>query len=172
MNITDEILNRYIDGELSSEEINELKNELNTHPEILKKLKALKITDSALHKLEIMPAPVNFTEAVMSKVKFKSKIRYSISPVFIGIISFFGILVLGVLGFIVQESTKVINDPQSELIVEDFRQKTTPYLEKIGEILSNDSVLFVSGMIAFTLLLGFYFMIHTHKTFKQNLERF
>ena len=44
--ITDDILNDYIDNELNSSSIDELKNNLSNDEEAVKKLKALKISGS------------------------------------------------------------------------------------------------------------------------------
>ena len=167
----DELLNKYIDGELSSSEIKILETELDNNPELLKKLKALKITDSVLRNMEINPAPEGFTQSVMSKMKYKSKIKETISPVFIGIISFFSLLIIGIIGFSLQQVFAVETSSSNE-IIEKVNENFTPFLTKVTEIFTNENVMFVGGMIAFVLLLGLYFMIHTHKSFKQSLEKF
>lgn len=167
----DEILNKYIDGELSSSEIKSLETELENNPELLKKLKALKVTDNTLRNMEVTPAPGGFTSSVMSKIKYKSKIKETISPVFIGIVSFFSLLIISIIGFAFQQISSADSSSSNEL-VEKVNKNVTPFFAKISDLFSNENIMFVGGMIAFVLLLGLYFMINTHKSFKQSLEKF
>lgn len=167
----DELLNKYIDGELSDSEIIKLEEEINNNPELVKKLKALKITDSTFRNMEITPAPEGFTESVMSNLKYKSKIRDSISPFFIGIISFFSLLIVGIIGFVISEIFTADVSESSEFM-ENINKNVTPFFTKVTSLFTDENVMFIGGMISFVLLLGLYFIINTHKSFKQSLEKF
>ena len=90
--LTDEILNKYIDGELEPFELAEVKNEIERNDETLARLKALRLVDNSLKQMEIEYAPVNFSEKVMKAISDASKaVKPKISYFFVTIIALFSI---------------------------------------------------------------------------------
>jgi len=77
MNRIDELLNRYIDGELQEGELEEVQLLLKEEDNV-KKLKALRIVDTSLRTLESDTAPTDFTSKVMKTISAGStKIKLS-----------------------------------------------------------------------------------------------
>lgn len=171
--ISEELFNKYIDGELNSIELNELNHSLENDPEAVDKLKALKLTDQILKKMEAEPAPENFTNRVMAGLSVGSKRTKQINSVFISVVSFFSLCIFVVLGFAISELVKVApTDTSSSAMYEDVKSKIVENIEPVRAFLMNDSFLFISGMVSFFLLIGLYFMVHTHKEFRKSLENF
>ena len=98
--ITDELLNKYIDNELSEAELKELTERLKNDTDAQLRLKALHLTDDILRKIEVSPAPENFTQKFMSKISIStSSVKDKVSYFYIGMISFFALAIAVILGF-------------------------------------------------------------------------
>ena len=66
--IEDELLNKYLDNELNSNEISLLNEHLRECDECLTRLKGLKVVDHQLKKLDISHVRADFTEMIMRKI--------------------------------------------------------------------------------------------------------
>jgi hypothetical protein len=161
MKVTDEILNKYIDGELSAAEINELKNYLSANPNELEKLKALKLVDNVLSEMEYEAAPHNFTEKFMNRlnVSYSSKSN----KFYLG---FIGVFLFGL----------------SRLSFTDNSSDETAFervMERIGEVIpafsfslsiNSDTMMLIVSILVLVTLIAAYIIINSHKAFKDNLE--
>ena len=169
--IIDELLNKYIDNELSEAELKELTEILKNDTDAQLRLKALHLTEEILRKIEISPAPENFTHKFMSKIFIStSVVKDKVSYFYIGMISFFALAIAGILGF----SISRIESGSSNLIGDNqYIQKTKEFfLGHINSLLGNDSILLVGASLTFVLLVSGYFMFENHKNFKKRLNRF
>ena len=170
-NKTEEILNKYIDGELDPFEITEMKNEIENNAETIARLKALRLVDSSLKQMEVEPAPANFSEKVMKAISNVSKtVKPKISYFFVTIISLFSIGVLG----IVVAAFRSIDDGNGQSSV-------TPYIDKAKGVISknlvefqnffaNKNVLLVVSVLTLILLVTVYLTFDAHKNFKNKLK--
>jgi len=172
--INDELLNKYIDNELTEVELKELSEALKNDNEAQAKLKALQLTDEVLRKMEITPAPQNFTESFMKKIITVSSVhKEKISYFFVSVISFFAVAIIGVLGF----SFSKIDITSSSLgennqYVQKTKEVFSGGLSQLNSIFSNDNMLLIGAGLTFVLLISGYFIIESHKSFKQKLNRF
>lgn len=171
--LTDEILNKYIDDELESFELAEVKNEIEKNDEALARLKALRLVDNSLKQMEIEYAPVNFSEKVMKAIFNASKtVKPKVSYFFVTILSIFSI---GVLGVIVAAFNSI----------EDGNGQSTmaPYMDKAKEVIgknliefqnffSNKNVLLVVSVLTLILLITVYLTFEAHKNFKNKLDHY
>lgn len=171
MKVTDEILNKYIDGELSAAEIKNLKNYLSANPDELEKLKALKLVDNILRDMEFESAPHNFTEKFMNRLNVsyasKSNKYYLIKIIF----ALFGLGFIGI--FLFGLSKLSFTDSSSNQSAFDR------IMERIGEIIpaisfslsiNSDTVMLIVSILVLVTLIAAYIIINSHKAFKNNLE--
>ncbi|RJP59012.1 MAG: hypothetical protein C4543_07380 [Ignavibacteriales bacterium] len=165
----DELLNKYIDNELTVSEINELKNYITTNPAELEKLKALKLADSILRELEFESAPVKFTDKLMSRlnVVYKSKPQknYVIRVIFSLFIAGF----LGIFTFGITQISFDFSDSEESRFGNLF--------ERLGELIpsfnfsiSSDLLMLIVSILVLITLVATYIIINSHKAFKDNLE--
>lgn len=172
--ITDELLNKYIDNELSETELRELSDLLKNDSDAQARLKALKLTEEIVREIEIFPAPEHFTERFMSKITIStSVVKDKVSYFFIGMISVFALAIAGIIGF----SLSQIEDSSSSLIQDSqYVQKTKNFFsEGLGHLyslFSNDNMLLIGAGLTFILLISGYFILESHKNFKEKLNRF
>ncbi|MFC2139560.1 anti-sigma factor family protein [Bacteroidota bacterium] len=171
--LTDEILNKYVDDELSTTELNQLKELIAGDEEALKKLKAHKLANQILYKMEIIPAPSKFTDRVMVKIYNIAPKKVKKSFFIPGVIS---ILMMGIIGIFVYIFTTPAQppDPESKTvsILNDAKEIVAQKVGDFSSFFGNDTILLVGSFLTFVLLLSTYFMINSHKNFKHNLDKF
>jgi hypothetical protein len=172
INLNDEILNKYIDNELSSVELAEVKAELNKNEEALIRLRALRLVDSSLRKMEHETAPENFTEKIMQALANVPKtLKPKGSYFFALIITIFsiGILAIFIAGF---RMTDTANNETLPAVTSLNQAKN--YIDKninvLLAFLTNQNVLFVLSMLSLILLVAVYFSIESYKSFKNKLN--
>ncbi|MGD8778369.1 MAG: hypothetical protein PVH88_05340 [Ignavibacteria bacterium] len=173
--INDELLNKYIDNELTEVELKELTEAFKNDSEAQAKLKALRLADKILHEMEVTPAPVNFTETFMKRIAAgSSTAKEKVSYFFVSIISFFVLVIIGILGYAVSKidwgSSSVVDDDNK--YVQGTKKMFSVGIEHLNSILNNDNMILIGVGLTFVLLISGYFIIENHKNFKGKLNRF
>ena len=169
--ITDDMLNDYIDNELNSSSIDELKNNLNNDSEALNKLKALKIIDESLREMEVYPAPSNFTEKVMNSVLTHAKsLKPKLSYFFVSIVSIFFLTIVGISVFVINIAGKTKSTGKDLQIVESVKKFIGENSGSVNSFLSNDKIVLVGGLLTIILFLAGIFVLDSHKSFKNKLK--
>lgn len=171
MKLTDEILNKYLDGELSSDELKELNLLIEVDPDALNTLKTHKFVDKTLSKIETEPAPVGFTQRVMNRISSVSSVRSKKFYFFRFIVFLFGLLISGTIFFILISLPEV--EPESEASLKVFDTATKFLSENFGgvsDLLNNNTLMMIGGILTIILLISGYFVLESHKSFKQKLE--
>ena len=171
--IPDEILNEYLDNELDGASIDKLKKDLNDDEESLKNLKLLKTVDSSLKKLEVYPAPENFTEKVMNVIGAGArKVKQQTSYFFISIMSIFTLAIVGIFVFVFDSFDLVGgSSPGKEYqMVETAKKFVSENVNSFGTFFSGDKMLLVGGVLTIILFLTGFFVYDSHKSFKNKLK--
>lgn len=173
MKLTDEILNRYIDNELSPEELSQFNDLLEEDEEALTKLRALKLVNGTLYEIEPDTAPHNITLNVMNKLGAVSKQVKQAKTFFNLVIGGFGLVILGVFGYMIslldfsgEESTAVTG------IVEDLSKNVNDSISLLSNFAANESVVYIGLILSAVLLVTGYFVFESHKKFKDELKSF
>lgn len=169
--ITDEILNEYIDNMLDVNSINELKQNLENDPSALKNLQALKTVNESLRKMEVYNAPDGITEKIMKLVYSKATvIKKNVRNFMTFIYSVLGLIVTvcSVLGAVFI-STQIDFNTSSSIQIKESISKG---MEKVVSFLNNDLILTIGSSFILIALLGIYFVLESHKNFKNKLESF
>ena len=169
--ITDEMLNDYIDNQLDVSTINELKNSLNEDEESLKKLRALKTVDEALHDIEVYPAPRNFTERVMEKLYMQVKaVKPKSNYFFTAIISIFGAIITAVLIVAWNFADKQESSNVGVNTFEAVKKFANEYFTLFGSFLHNNQLVFAGGFLTIILFFSLIYVFDSHKSFKNRLK--
>ena len=170
--LTDEILNKYLDNELSNAETNELKEFISEHPNELEKFKAHKLVDELLREMEHETAPENFTNDFMQRfseiISDKPRRHYFIWSVFgfLGL-GFLGIFLFGLTNLSPSESSQA--DEIFDRIGESL-DKLIPSIESIGFSLNSDMLMMIVSTLVLITLIATYAIINSHKAFKDKIE--
>jgi len=169
MKITDELLNKYIDNELSAAEIQELKNHLSSNSDEVEKLKALKLADNVLRQMEFETAPQNFTEKMMERLNVKyspqNNKNYFIKIVF----ALFGIGFFGITFFGISNMSDSNSDGNGSLIDTVF-DKLDKIIPSFSFSVSSETLMLIVSILVLVTLIATYIIVNSHKVFKNNIE--
>lgn len=168
---TDEILNRYIDGELDASELAEVKIELEKDDILLSRLRALRAVDNSLRQIEIEHAPDNITEKVMKAISETAKaVKPRVNYFFAVMISIFSIGVIAVLIAAVRISE--INAGQSHFnsYADKFKNVIGKNIISIQGFFSNPGVVLTISVLSLILLIFAYYAFESHKNFTKKLN--
>jgi len=170
-NITDEILNDYIDNQLDGATIQELKKQLDENENALNRLKALRVVDNSLKNIDIIPAPEGFTNRLMDLIaKSTKKVVSKVSYFFVSVIGLFTIMIISVLGFAYYTSAKsnqVSGYDTSLLKVSEYVNR---FISLIKNFFSNQNITTVGMALTVLLLISGYYLLESHKEFKEKIK--
>jgi len=171
--ITDEILNKYLDGELSSEEAEQVNSELRASEELQRKFDTLKLVHDKLSELKEDEVNAGFTELLMSKIKKKSLLVPRQQKYFIvSIATFITLLCLVVFGFsisaIISSSPSSIGD--SKTVVDSITNLSDGLTKTIKHIFSGKGLSIIGSIFSLVIIISGYFFFEMQKRTKANLS--
>lgn len=163
--INDEMLNKYLDDELNREEKELVKTAIENSPELKKKFVALLDTHSLLKNMEPDLPSLNFTKLVMNKISSKASTARQQKYFLFAILSFFGVIVLGISGYVLFQIISSIQVSETNEIV-------TTYSKGIGDFFSNifgkKNLSIFGSILSFIMLVSGYFLFEYQKQSKKN----
>ena len=167
----DDLMNDFIDNQLDYNEIVKLNNAIDTEDDLKTKLKALKMVDATMRKIEINTIDESFTSRVMVKI---NKVISVTKPVknyfFYSMISIMSVLLTSILIVMGYYS----NWDTSESSKIDLLEKITPYISSfissIGSIMSNKFLMTLSSSMILLLLVILFLTYDGFKSFKNRLR--
>jgi len=170
MKVTEEILNKYIDGELEPEILEELNDHLTKSKEDLERLRALQALHRSLSKIELEETPEGFTRAVMFRINKKNKARHE-QKYFIGIITsifiLFSIAISGYVLYLIASSSNTTNQMGETFTnIKSYTQVITDLLEKL---FSGNNMTILGSILSITILGSAYYFFEIFKGIKSNI---
>jgi hypothetical protein len=166
--ITNEVLNKLIDNELNSSEIDELHSLIKKDEKLLSKTKAHQMVDNVLKTLEIENAPQNTTDLIMEKITQTVLAKEKKNGFFKFIVSSFAFSMLLVIGFIL--FSKPDGEGVSKSFFNTFKEKISENLSSFSLPISYDLLLIITSALTIIVLISGYFIFEEHKSFKQKLD--
>jgi cytochrome b subunit of formate dehydrogenase len=167
MNINDELLNKYLDDELNSEENEFVKTAIENSPELKKKYAALFNTHSLLKNMEQESPSLEFTKLVMKKIYGKTLNARQQKYFLFTILSVFGLIALGITGFLFYQIIFSIQPGDSSEVV-------TTYSKNIGDYFSylfgKKNLSIFGSLLSFIMLISGYFLYDFQKRSKKNFS--
>lgn len=162
--ISDEILNKYIDGELNEKSVLEIENILNTSKEDADRLSALKRIHSELGKIGSFSLPGDFTMNVMSKIRGTAKARNKDKYFILTIISFIIALSLGIIGFLAYNIAQTPSDQTTSLnILANYMPYIKNVLDALQRIIPGNTFSFIGSILSFIVIISGYFFFENQK---------
>lgn len=165
--VNDEMLNRYIDGELTEEEIRLIDKQLVSDTELKRKLMLLKKVHSELSTLHPDETSPDFTLSVMQKILKRYKVPKEQRIFITVVVSLFGMLCTFFLGFVLIKISDAISNTisaQSNNRVEQYVQNIVYFL---SDIFGGLSISVFGSVLSLIILVSAYFffdMIKRSKT--------
>jgi len=154
--LSDEILNRYIDGELSRDEMREVEETIKNSREDRIEFNAIQNTDKSLKNMRLIEVKSNFTSLVMNKIQRSLKSTQEQKKFIISNFSIFIIMCLVVVGIVGFEIIKNFN-PEKSTVLKDSIKYVTSASQLISNIFNNRNISIVGGVFSFGLIISAWF---------------
>ena len=170
--LSDEILNRYIDNELSQAELKMVREQLQDSEEDRKRLLTLQLLHSNLKNMKDEPVSSDFTDTLMKRIIKKSKAKKQQRFFVFSIASVFVIIALGIIGYVM--SIIFAAPPTTGSTITGTKETVTVLQNLIGPIkdfLSKINISMIGSVFSLGLLISIYFILDLVKNTKGNLSR-
>jgi hypothetical protein len=164
--ISDETLNKYLDGELSKEESHEVERIVNGSPAVKLQLMALKEVDRSLRNMPVPEISFDITSVIMQRIKWSEKLKQDQKRFIIVISSVFILLCISILGFVGFEVLRNYNPGNSKALIDTVKYAKT-ISNLIGALMNSTNMTILGGIFSFGLLISAYFFFDYSKVFKK-----
>jgi len=170
--LSDEILNKYIDGELDQLTLNEIKEQLKNSELDRNRLAVLQRIDGELRKLKIYEAPQDFTEKLMVKLR-KNAATLKKDKIFIFSIStILMIISLGVIGLVFAIAvSKAGSGPAPTNYMDNYIYYFSGILETIRSFLSAKNISIIGSIFSFGIIITGYIFFENLRQAKRRLSK-
>ena len=170
--ITDETLNNYLDGELSREESELVKSALSTSEELQRKFNALKLVHDKLIHLEKDELDERFTVELMKKIaKRKFVVPKQQKYFIVSIATFITLLCLVIFGFsisaVISSSSSSIGESKS--VVDTLSMLSDGLVKFIEKLFTGQGLSIVGSIFSIIIIISGYFFFEMQKRAKTNL---
>jgi hypothetical protein len=166
--LSDELLNKYIDGDLDAESLKEVKTILKESEVDRERLKILSRVDEELKNIKELEVRSDFTSRIMSKISVRFKPKRSDKYFIISVSSFFVLLSLAILGTVI---ALMIQSPgetsSSEQVINFLVSSLDNFGSFLGKIFSGSGISIFGSIISFGILITAYFFFEGHKRIKE-----
>ena len=154
--LSDDILNKYIDGELSRDEMRAIEEAIKNSREDKTGLSAMQNTDSLLKNIRLIEVKSNFTSLVMHKIQRSLQSRQEQKKFIIGIISAFIVMCLAIVGFVGFEIIRNYN-PVASSAIRDSINYVTSASQLISGIFNSRNISIIGGVFSLGLVISAWF---------------
>ena len=165
--INDEILNRYLDNELSIEEKNFVKSDIEKSSVLKKRYEALLITHSLLKNIQPESTSIDFSKIVMQKIAKRGIIESQQKRFLLIILSFLGVVILGIVGYVFYQIFSTIQ-------LSDSNETITTYSNTIGDyftqLFGKKNLSVLGSVLSFIMLVSGYFLYNYQRHLKKNFS--
>jgi anti-sigma factor RsiW len=170
--LNDEILNKYIDGELDQASLQEVNDILSNSFEDRKRLQALLAVHNGLKKLKEENVSENFTYTVMNRLRLQKK-SYKEQKTFVLVVSsIFILLILGIVGTVVYIGLSQPSEAESSV---NYSQYMIGFVQSvvsvISQIFTSKGISIFGSVISLGILISGYFFFESLKTTKQKVHK-
>jgi hypothetical protein len=171
--LSDEVLNKYIDGELDTITLNQVRDQLKISKEDRIRLLALQKVHKELGGLKGYEISPEFTLAVMSKLRKKvSAVKKDRFFIF-SILSFFGVICLIILGYLfvilIGQGNAIENNLQS---INNYFNYAKEALSPIKNVMTSKNISIIGSVLSFGIIISGYLFFENQRHSKRRLSKF
>lgn len=166
ININDEMLNKFLDNQLSGDENEIVKNAIANSSELKRKYDTLISTDKLLRNIENDSTSLDFTKKVLQRINNQKNRAKQQKYFLFTILSILGIITLGVVGFIFVQIIPS-SGTESNHIVTEYSQNMGDYF---SNIFGKKNISIFGSILSFIMLVSAYFFYEYQKQSKKNFS--
>ena len=170
--ITDKILNKYLDGELSREESEQVKAGLRTSEELQRKYNALKFVHNKLSNLKEDEVSPGFTDSLMKQIVKKKFALPKQQKYFIAsVATFITLLCLVIFGFSISAiiSSASASTGDSKSVLDSVSNLTDSLVKTLKHLFSGSGLSIIGSIFSLLIIISGYFFFEMQKRTKANL---
>ncbi len=171
MELTDEILNRYIDGELSSSELKEVKEILKSSEDAKRRLLAMQLVHNELKNYPVRRTSADFTLMLMKKIVRRTEPKgqryfiFSISSVFV-------LISLGIIGYLTSYILSLGNNSaESSSGINDFIYLVEKLVGGIKTLFTSGNISVIGFIFSFAIIISAWLFFDSHRQAKAKLTK-
>ena len=169
--LTDEILNRYIDGELSPAELKEFKEILKDSEDAKRRLLAMQLVHNELKNYPERKTSADFTSMLMKKIvrrtapKGQKYFIFSISSVFV-------LISLGIIGYLTSYILSLGgSSEQSSSGMDSLVFLVEKLVDGIKTLFTTGNVSIIGFIFSFAIIISAWFFFDSHRQAKAKLTK-
>jgi len=167
----DKILNKFVDGELNTSDLEEINHLIDNDQEFKSSLAAHKYVHDTLFEFPLKSAPKHISELVMNRIVTPLTEKYRKNYFFRGILGVLSVIFITVLFMFFFYASDLVIVKEASTITNSFVEYLNPIVIGLYNIISSEIFQTVSGLAGFIILLGFYFHYNSFKQLKEKLNQ-
>ena len=168
--ISDEILNKYLDGELEPEKTAEVESILKKSEPDMKRFNALKLVHNNLSSIKEEKVSEDFTNRLMSKLNKKSILPKRQKYFIFTVSSFIVLICLGILAYVIATILSApVPQSESVQVTETMQRVTTGFISELQKLFSGNGLSIIGSIISFALIISGYIFFERQKQMKTRL---
>ena len=168
--ISDEILNKYLDGELEPEKIGEVESILKESEPDRKRFNALKLVHNNLSSIKEEKVSEGFTFRLMTKLNKKTVLPKQQKYFILTVSSFIVLICLGILVYVIAAILSApLPQSESVQVTETMQRVTTGLISELRKLFSGSGLSIIGSIISFALIISGYIFFEKQKQIKTRL---
>ena len=168
--LSDEILNKYLDGELDQEKIAEVESTLEKSEPDMKRFNVLKLVHSNLSSMKEEQVSEDFTLRLMKNLNKKFVLPKQQKYFIVSVSSFIVLICLGILGYVLSTILSApVSHSQPLQVMESVQNVTTGLITELKKIFSGTNLSIIGSIISFALIISGYLFFEQQKQIKSRL---
>lgn len=169
--LTDDLLNRYIDGELSQAEMNDVKEILKTSEDAKRRLYAMQLVHEELKKYPERKTSADFTSLLMKKILRRAEPKSQRYFIF-SISSFLVLASLGIIGYLTAYILSTGNSSEEgSSTMDNFVYLTEKVVYGIKTLFNSANISIIGFVFSFIIIISAWFFFDSHKQAKAKLTK-
>ncbi len=170
--LSDEILNKYIDGELNETVLREIHEQLKNSESDRRRLAALQTVHSELANLKVYQVSEDFTSSIMFKVRKNLKVVRKDRNFIFTIVSIFAVICLIIFGYLI-DLTASQNNGLSTVTqnINNYINNFIGSFSIVNDFFSTKSLSIIGSIFSFGIIISGYLFFESIKQSKRNLSK-
>jgi hypothetical protein len=169
--LDDEILNKYIDGELDADAYDEVSKILSYSEEDNRRFLALQRVHEELKNSEVPEVSLNFTASIMAKIKVKTRARKKDSAFVLSLSSILVGACLFIIGYIIFNLPAGQTGSTASMDFKSYINAFTGVFESFSKFFTSTNISILGSIISFGLLISGYFFFESMKHTKNGFGK-
>ncbi|HCY74793.1 MAG TPA: hypothetical protein DHV28_02645 [Ignavibacteriales bacterium] len=158
--INDEMLNNYLDNDLTSEEMQLVKSAIANSVELKKRYEALLSANNLLRETEIDFTSAEFTKNLMQKIKTKSSTARQQKYFLLSFLVLFGLIIFSITGYVLYE---IILSVQANESTKGITAVSKNISEYFSGLFSKNNLSIFGSVLSFIMIISGYFLYEYQK---------